>query len=691
MTNKYYVITLLCIIMNFWCGTVRSENKKPFVIPELKQWKGGEGWFIPTASMKIVVEEAAKEYRMAAEALADDYKVMFGVALPVTYGEKSAVGDIVFKKGNKKQAEESYALDIGSKIVVTSPSEKGTYWATRTLLQLFDGGGEKHAIPRGKAVDSPDFRMRGFMIDVARMFTPMAYLKNLVKTMSYYKMNVLQIHLNDNLVMKDLSYYKNIAEEHKENTSHHGNNLNRNTWERLLDGEWQHMYSAFRLECDTYPGLTARDGYYTKREFKELQRMAAEQGVEIIPEIDVPAHSLAFTQYDPSLGSEEFGMDHLNLRNPKVVPFLDKLWDEYLKGDKPVFAGKRVHIGTDEYSNEDPEVNEKFRSLIDHLICHVENYGKQAIYWGSLTHAKGETKVKTDNVILSMWYNGYADPHEMKAYGYKHFISIPDEWIYIVPKAGYCKEYLDTRFLYDKWTPNQIRKVAFAYDDPIILGGMFAVWNDITGNGASVKDMHHRLFPAMQTLSAKFWTGRNVTVPYDDFNILRQAVREAPGVNENGKLANTPCLIMQKDEIKPNEKNVTGAVEIGYDYTVTFTIDSKKEAKGTVLFESPTATFYLSDPVTEKFGYVRDGYFYAFNYKPYPGEKARITISGNNEETDLYVDGKLRERKNGYVHYCDKERKYGVNVLETLVFPLQHSGNFQSKITDFRVYSFFTR
>lgn len=689
--KRFYVTVLLCtIFLSCWWGDLCAVNEKPFIIPELQQWKGGKGDFVPSASMRIVVDANAPQFKKAAEALSSDYKEMFGTYLPVVDGGKTADGDIVFKKGKKTAATESYTLQIGSQIIITAPTEKGAYWATKTLLQMFDEGGEKHAIPQGYAEDNPDFQMRGFMLDVARLYTPMTYLRKLVKIMSYYKMNTLQIHLNDNLVMKDLSYYKKIATEHKDNTSHHGNNLNSNNWEKSLSGDWKQMYSAFRLECETYPGLTARDGSYTKQEFRDFQKMASDYGIEIIPEIDVPAHSLAFTQYDPTLGSEEFGMDHLNLRNPKVIPFLDKLWHEYLSGDNPVFSGKRVHIGTDEYSNEDPEVNEKFRSLIDHLIHHVESYGKQAIFWGSLTHAKGKTKVKTDNVILSMWYNGYADPHEMKEEGFRQFISIPDEWIYIVPRAGYCLDYLNTRFLYNQWTPNQIRQVEFDYDDPIILGGMFAVWNDIVGNGASLKDMHHRLFPAMQTLSAKFWTGRNVTVPYEDFDVFRKLVREAPGINENGKLANTPCLVLQKDEIKANTENVTGAVEIGYDYTISFMLESKKETKGTILLESPNSVFFLSDPVTGKFGYARDGYMYAFNYEPYPGEKSRITICGNNEETDLYVNGILKERKNGYVHYCDKERKYGVNVLETLVFPLQKTGNFKSNVTDFRVYNSFS-
>ena len=54
-------------------------------------------------------------------------------------------------------------------------------------------------------------------------------------------------------------------------------------------------------------------------------------------------------------------MDHLDLFNPETYPFFDALFKEYLSGDNPVFRGKRVHVGTDEYSNRDTAVVEKFR------------------------------------------------------------------------------------------------------------------------------------------------------------------------------------------------------------------------------------------------------------------------------------------------------------------------------------------
>jgi len=135
--------------------------------------------------------------------------------------------------------------------------------------------------------------------------------------------------------------------------------------------------------------------------------LAEQNGVEVIPEIDAPAHSLAFTQYKNEIGSKEYGMDHLDLFNPETYKFMDGLWKEYIGGKNPVFIGKRVHIGTDEYSNAKKDVVEKFREFTDHYIKYVESFGKQAVVWGALTHANGDTKVKNKGVLMDIWYNGY--------------------------------------------------------------------------------------------------------------------------------------------------------------------------------------------------------------------------------------------------------------------------------------------
>ncbi|MDE6164616.1 MAG: family 20 glycosylhydrolase, partial [Muribaculaceae bacterium] len=425
------------------------------------------------------------------------------------------------------------------------------------------------------------------------------------------------------------------------------------------------------------------DGYYTKAEFIDLQKLAENRFVEIIPEIDAPAHTLAFTHYKPEIGSSEYGMDHLDLFNPETYKFMDGLFKEYLEGDEPVFRGKKVHIGTDEYSNKNKDVVEKFRAFTDYYIRYVESFGKQACVWGALTHADGTTPVKSEDVIMSAWYNGYAKPGEMVKQGYK-LISIPDGMVYIVPAAGYYYDYLNTRYLYDNWTPAHIGDEVFEERDPSVLGGMFAVWNDHVGNGISTKDVHHRVFPALQTLAAKTWSGVNVSLPFDEFDRNRLLLSEAPGVNQAGRIAGDPGLVYEQDVVAPGSE--TPHREIGYDYKVTFDVDGATEAKNTVLFSSPDAVFYLADPVRGMLGFARDGYLNTFSHRIHDGERVNIGIEGDSKATRLLINGKVVEELNIEKRYFGEEGKAKMNYVRTLVFPLQKAGQFNSKVTNLKVY-----
>ena len=642
------VTCLICGIC--FCFGIYAQQQKPFVIPELKEWKGATGFFMPKQSVRIIY--GAPGLQKIARQFAADYKALFGVLPEIAEG-KPCKGDFFFTiKRDKKLEKEGYDIVIGDYVKVSANEPVGVYWATRTLLQM----GEQYKngnLPKGHIRDWPDYGIRGLLIDCGRKFIPMNYLRDLACIMSYYKMNFMHVVLNNN------------------------------GFKAYFNDDWNQTYAAFRLECETYPGLTARDGYYTKKEFVHFQEEAAERFVEIIPEIDVPAHSLAFSHYKPELGSKEYGMDHLNLSHPEVYSFVDALFKEYLDGENPVFRGPRVHIGTDEYSNKKKEVVEQFRAFTDHYIKFVEGFGKQACVWGALTHAAGETPVKSDNVIMYAWYNGFANPKDMVQQGY-NLISIPDGLTYIVPLAGYYWDYLNTERLYKQWTPAHVADVVFEEKDPAIIGGMFAVWNDIVGNGISVKDIHHRIFPALQTIAVKTW---NIApaFSYTEFETKRQKLSEAPDVNQLGRIGDDEnSLVYETSSITPGSE--LPYTEIGYDYTITFDMEAANENYGTELFRSPNAVFYLADPVKGMFGFSRDGNMNTFAFRPYPGEKISVKITGDALSTSLFINGQLIERMGIEKRYLNEAEKQN-NFIRTLVFPLKNAGNFKSKITNLKVYN----
>ena len=634
-----------------------ETNPRPFTVPAVHEWKGGTGTLALTAQSRIIYADA--RLRPAAEALARDLQAS-GLTLSVAEGQKASNTDILFVYNpQKKLGVEGYTIDIARNIRIEA-TERGAFHAVQTILQMTEGIENNNSsfftlhsslsLPKGRIIDRPDYPMRGLMLDCGRKYIPLAYMRRLVRTMAYYKMNTLSVHLNDN--------------------GFHG----------YFHDNWDETYAAFRLQSDNFPELTAEDGSYGKAEFRQFVLDAAAMGVEIIPEIDVPAHSLAFSHYRPSLGSKEFGMDHLDLANPDVIPFVDSLFTEYMEGPEPVFAGPRVHIGTDEYSNKRQETVEQFRTLTNHLIHTVESHGKQAALWGALTHARGTTPVKVDNVLMFCWYNGYAEPDSMRSLGYQ-LLSIPDGMTYIVPAAGYYYDYLNIPNLYKQWTPAKIGKKQFSERDPQIKGGMFAVWNDIVGNGITVADIHHRVFPALQVIAEKTWAADTVRT-CEEWQRMAATLGEAPGVNDLGRYPRGTVLT----EASVAPASTRSVPCIGWPYRVSFDIDAEDEARGTALFRDDEAEFYLADPVTGRLGFVRDGYLCTFRHALHSGSREHIAIEGNNRETRLYVNGRLTETLGPDERYLSKDK--ALKHYRTLRFPLQRTdATLRSRVTNLTVES----
>ena len=247
MRNKFVSLQALALLVIFCLTgslTRAAVNPKPFVVPELKQWTGKDGNFTPGKDARIVCTSQNPELLRIARMFADDYQQMFGQTLSVAQG-KATSGDFVLSlSADKKLGEEGYAIKITDRVAISAPTPTGLYWSTRTLLQLAEQNQER-SLPQGTIRDYPDYPLRGFMIDCGRKFIPMAYLQDLVKIMAYYKMNTLQVHLNDN------------------------------GFKQYFEHNWDKTYAAFRLESETYPGLTARDGSYSKKEFIDFQKQAA--------------------------------------------------------------------------------------------------------------------------------------------------------------------------------------------------------------------------------------------------------------------------------------------------------------------------------------------------------------------------------------------------------------------------------
>ena len=173
MRNRFITLCLALLTLGA-AGTLKAVNDKPFVIPELRHWQGGEGMVAVGAGTKVLYTDVALAY--AAEAMAEDYGLMFGKGMKAKAAKASAkvpAGAIVINLCKDEElGDEGYSIEIGESVVVNAQTATGAYWATRTLLQVLEQYEGTH-LPKGTVRDWPDYAMRGFMIDCGRKYIPL--------------------------------------------------------------------------------------------------------------------------------------------------------------------------------------------------------------------------------------------------------------------------------------------------------------------------------------------------------------------------------------------------------------------------------------------------------------------------------------------------------------------------------------
>lgn len=651
----------------------KSDNEAPKVLPELAEWKGESGSFEVSEKTKIAYKD--ESLKATAQALANDYEELTDETLEVVHGQGDE-GDITLELTQDKSKglqDEGYLIDIDDDSVkIVAETDTGAFWATRTLLQSFKQTGD---IPCGVTRDYPLYEVRGFILDVGRKTFTMDYLKQIVKQMSWYKLNDFQVHLNDNLI----------------------------PIETLKDP--MTAYSAFRLESDVKKGgngglnqqdLTSTDLYYTKEEFKEFIKESRTYGVDIVPEIDTPAHSLALTKVRPDLrhGTNGRENDHLALKDKydESLDFVQGIFDEYMKTDDPVFDSQTtVHVGADEYNAD----KESYRKFSDDMLKYVQDSGRTARIWGSLTQCAGTTPVRSKDVQMNLWNFGYANMDKMYEQGFD-LINCNDGNYYIVPNAGYYYDRLNDSTLY-QLPINSIGGVTIPAGDDQMIGGAFAVWNDMTDyleNGVSQYDVYDRIENAIPLFGAKLWGVNQNSL--QEANKLRSVLGDAPGTNfgyevkkdENGVSAHYQMNDLDGLEKGQNAKitDVDGrkALQLNGEASyVTTPIDTaglgndlrikvKRTSPSTeeqILFESDYGSIKAVMNGTGKVGFSRESHDYSFDYELPVDEWVELEFKNELNVTKLYVNGTLVDTLG------DNEKVEGRPLLATTMLPFKRIGS----------------
>ena len=449
------------------------------------------------------------------------------------WGADKAIDGIVNRDETNKQNQSRWSTNgartfdqvaqkdkVTDSLTLEAVDAQGVYWGTRSVLQILSQNGD--SIPQGTARDYPAYEVRGFMLDVGRKPISYEFLQTIVKEMAWYKMNDFQLHLNDNSFQKE---YPNATVEIAKKA-----------------------YSGFRLESTIKEGglnqadLTSKDMYYTKDQMRSLIQECRALGIDIVPEFDTPAHSLALTKVRPDLIYEETlaGVDHLNLHTKydETISFVQSIFNEYMTGENPVFDQDTIiHVGTDEY---DEKYKEDFRKYTDDMLKFVQDSGRTVRLWGSLSMRPGSTPVRSEGVQMNVWNVGWANPNAMIQAGYD-IINTDDTMLYIVPgvtRPGlvgpYYHDYLDTQWLYNNWNPTKFgSNVTVSADSQQLLGATFAVWNDKSGvhsNGITEQDIYDRFADALPALASKMW-GKGKDLTYQE---LVDALAAAKDVAADG-------------------------------------------------------------------------------------------------------------------------------------------------------------
>ncbi|HEV3357907.1 MAG TPA: beta-N-acetylhexosaminidase [Pseudonocardiaceae bacterium] len=414
----------------------------PLVEPALRTWAGSPGTFTITAHTRVVFTDPS----LAGEAatVSSDLGQLVGHPVAAGFGGGGS-GDIRLAlipaaPGNA----EGYRLQIGDTVTIQAQNTTGLSHGEQTIEQL---AARSDQLPDGTATDWPQVGERGVMIDAGRKYYQPAYIEQLIRTAAWYKLNTVHLHLTE--------------------------------------------YNAFRLNSPTFPGLAAPQSY-DRADIARFERVAAKYHVTIIPEIDLPAHATAITNYwsqttwDCAPMNNERGHNFtVDVTKPATRQVVKELLDEFI----PWFGGQTFDIGTDEYpvqstqeqcpelvdyakANHFANTSDVMVDFIDYLNSIVRAHGKTAEAWGWWDAAGSPTISPDKNLVVEAYgnetdFNGRVGAEHFLAEGYQ-VVYADGNQLYVTPGLNLLP---DDQTLYANWP---------SVSNPELRGYMVSRWSDNT-------------------------------------------------------------------------------------------------------------------------------------------------------------------------------------------------------------------
>lgn len=242
--------------------------------------------------------------------------------------------------GLQSQNPDAYRITVDKKgISIQGASESGVFYGIQTLRKsvMLEKGDTLH-LPFAVVEDEPRFQYRGTMLDCARHFFPVQFVKKYIDILAFHGVNKFHWHLTDDQGWRfEVKSMPELAKKagYRPHT---------------IIGSNVGLWDADNAIWDDTP----EEGYYTHEQMRDIVRYAAERYITIIPEIDLPGHMVAALSVYPELGCTggpyavwcQWGIsdDVLCAGNPKTLEFLKKVYGELCD----VFPSEYIHIGGDE-------------------------------------------------------------------------------------------------------------------------------------------------------------------------------------------------------------------------------------------------------------------------------------------------------------------------------------------------------
>ncbi|MCM1177539.1 MAG: family 20 glycosylhydrolase [Clostridium sp.] len=409
-------------------------------------------------------------------------------------------------------AAQSYRLCInGAGIDIKGGSYESVISGIATLRQIIWSCGKE--LPGIEINDSPRFLWRGVMIDVARHFFTVEEMKMLIDRMALYKFNRLHWHLTDDQGWRmEIKSLPGLTEKGAWRKMNNHDIACREIAEETADPKF--LLPEDRISNGLY------GGWYTQEQIREIVEYAAERGIETIPEIDFPGHSLAVLRSYPQFSCDGNGgswgtnfSSPLCLGNDEVIQFCKKVLDEVFA----LFPSRYVHIGGDEVERTEWENCPKCQKRIkDCGINGTENL--QAWFTRELEsycNAHGKTMVGWDEVAddnltndgsIIMWWRDWNPAALNKALNDGHpVIASPCEYYYF-------SEDQDRNTLAKVYLHEPVNNASSINGDGI-HGIQAHVWSE---KAATIEAVGERLFPRMLAIAETAWS-QPEKKDYDDF------------------------------------------------------------------------------------------------------------------------------------------------------------------------------